>query len=67
MKLLILLLPLSLTGCSWHYGTDPIRIGPKYYDVVCPDPPPDHQQVIVGSTPCVLREHVDPPKEAQQP
>jgi hypothetical protein len=46
-------------GCSWRYGTAPFSFNGKQYDIVCPDPPPQHPDVIVGSTPCVyvLRKH----------
>ncbi len=52
VKILIIALALPLAGCMGHYGTAPVNIGGKLYDVVCPDPAPLHPDVFVGSTPC---------------
>jgi len=53
MKLILLAVSISLTGCAWRYGTAPIQIGGKPYDVICPDPA-DRREAIVGSSPCKL-------------
>ncbi len=56
MRILAIAAALLLTGCSWRYGTQPLAVGGKPVDIVCPDPPPVKPDAIVGSTPCVLKE-----------
>lgn len=48
------LIALLLTGCAKHPVASVPGI-PRGVDVVCPDPPPLHPDVLVGSTPCVFR------------
>lgn len=56
----IVILALALHGChAWQYGTRPVLIDGKRYRVLCPDPPPQHPNIFIGSTPCV-REEVKP-------
>jgi hypothetical protein len=56
MKRYVVALSLLLSGCHWSYGTRPVSIGGKRYDVTCPDPPPVKPDVLVGSTACVRNE-----------
>lgn len=50
----LMLAALALSSCSWHYGTRAVLFNGYRYDVLCPDPPPLHPDVIIGSTPCIF-------------